>query len=370
METQQQQQEAYVHAAPPQAVRSSKTMTSRRPYRDDDEENQILSNNIMYDRRIVRGNTYAAQIVTQNAQREVERMRKESERMVRQEAIRRRREEMSKPSTPPPVEGRIHTEAQTEQYLEVLSDKPIEADIETQTEAVLDKDSVPLFVPSKSGTDASTEIEDGDLFDFDLEVKPILEVLVGKALRISMIEVMEEEELESIRQEQEEFALMRDAELVEVQRLDAEAARRYAEKQRRFKQEEERKKQQALLEEKVAAQSFAKHYFADLSELVFDQLEEEGHFVDPVLVQVKEEFMPWLEDAVVGDIDSHVASRQCTDDIIQSAIDRIAAMQAQADKECAEALLLKAQEAEEAARIEAAAPAAAAEQDQDATDNS
>ena len=40
------------------------------------------------------------------------------------------------------------------------------------------------------------------LFDFDLEVKPILEVLVGKTVEQSLLEVMEEEELASLRAQQ------------------------------------------------------------------------------------------------------------------------------------------------------------------------
>ena len=45
------------------------------------ENEALMSNNIMFDRRVVRGNTYAAQVVTQNAQREVERLRQENERV-------------------------------------------------------------------------------------------------------------------------------------------------------------------------------------------------------------------------------------------------------------------------------------------------
>lgn len=40
------------------------------------------------------------------------------------------------------------------------------------------------------------------LFDFDLEVKPILEVLVGKTMEQSLLEVMEEEELANLRAQQ------------------------------------------------------------------------------------------------------------------------------------------------------------------------
>ncbi len=40
------------------------------------------------------------------------------------------------------------------------------------------------------------------LFDFDIEVGPILEVIVGKTVEQALLEVMEEEELASLRAQQ------------------------------------------------------------------------------------------------------------------------------------------------------------------------
>nr|KAG5704993.1 hypothetical protein BaRGS_022835 [Batillaria attramentaria] len=69
------------------------------------------------------------------------------------------------------------------------------------------------------------------LFDFDVEVKPILEVIVGKTVEQSLLEVMEEEELANLRKQQREFEELRNAELVEQQRLE--------EQERRHKEEKE-----------------------------------------------------------------------------------------------------------------------------------
>ena len=55
----------YTHATAPHAV------ASRTKYREPmDDENAALANNIMYDKRVVRGNTYAAQILPATAQAE------------------------------------------------------------------------------------------------------------------------------------------------------------------------------------------------------------------------------------------------------------------------------------------------------------
>ena len=138
-----------------------------------------------------------------------------------------------------------------------------EADVECQTDAFLDRPPTPLFVPAKTGVDNTTQILDGEvrltflfhfwgmiliiteqseendlqrykspqsskppsiclilitfnfkhikyfqLFDFDIEVKPILEVLVGKTIEQALMEVMEEEELANLRAQQVSFILI------------------------------------------------------------------------------------------------------------------------------------------------------------------
>lgn len=65
--------------------------------------------------------------------------------------------------SPPPVEGRRHTEVQTELYLEEITDRIEEADVHTQTDAFLDRPPTPLFVPAKTGLDACTQIMEGDV---------------------------------------------------------------------------------------------------------------------------------------------------------------------------------------------------------------
>jgi len=318
--------QAFMYASEPQAVPTKRT---RAKYRESSEVDDLtLSNNIMLDRRVVRGNTYAAQVVTQNATQEMERLRSENERAMKRELQRRKREAGKAPRTPPPVDGRVHMDVQTETFLEELTDRPIEVDADTQTEAFLDRPPSPLFVPAKSGVDKGTQIDTDQVFNFDAEVKPILEVLVGKTLQVSMLEVMEEEELAAIRKRQDEFEQMRNAELMEVQRLEAEATRRFAEKQRRIKQEKERTRLQQELKEKVAARSFAKSYLSELHSNVFDALEETGHFYDPVRKEVSDDFLPWLMDSVVTEVDSVQTAHALADDLLTVALQKAIELQA------------------------------------------
>jgi hypothetical protein len=120
------------------------------------------------------------------------------------------------------------------------------------------------------------------LFDFDLEVKPIVETLVGKTVEQALIEVAEEEELAEIREQQREYEELRNAELIELQRLEEQERRLRAEKDRRMKQAQESLQLEQDVAQKIAARAFAKAYLQDLVPSVFNNLRENGYFYDPV----------------------------------------------------------------------------------------
>lgn len=61
-------------------------------------------------------------------------------------------------------------------------------------------------------------------------MKPILEVLIGKTVEQSLLEVMEEEELANLRAQQRAFEELRNAEFVEQQRLEEQERRHREEK--------------------------------------------------------------------------------------------------------------------------------------------
>lgn len=68
------------------------------------------------------------------------------------------------------------------------------------------------------------------LFDYDREVQPVLEVLVGKTIEQSLEEVMEEEEMACLRAQQRAFEELRNNELAEVRRLEEQERRHCEEK--------------------------------------------------------------------------------------------------------------------------------------------
>jgi len=61
------------------------------------------------------------------------------------------------------VEGREHKDAQTELYLESLTEQVDETSIGCQTDAFLDRVGSPYFKQQKTGVDAETQIEEHDV---------------------------------------------------------------------------------------------------------------------------------------------------------------------------------------------------------------
>ncbi|RHY65533.1 hypothetical protein DYB30_002097 [Aphanomyces astaci] len=301
------------------AVKRSKYREPTAPYvvTVSQASNNDKGQNLMYDRRIVRGSTYAKPVVLEDtAATSPARPSRLPKKVQEVDSL----ASSTRPLTPPPMDGRQHMDIQTENYLEELTDKVPEADVETQTEAFMDQLPVPLFVPQKRGVDASTQIDHGDLFDFDLEVAPILEVLVGKTLEVSVMEVLEEEEVKELRTRQDIFEQARNAELAEVQRLEAEAKRKQEEKTRRLEEEKARVVAQAELQEKLAARSFAKHYLADLHTAVFSTLVTTGHFQDPMEKEVTEAFMPYLIQRACVNVEQIAFSRALAEVLVDEAI--------------------------------------------------
>ncbi|KAI9145188.1 radial spoke 3 [Paraphysoderma sedebokerense] len=300
----------------------SKTALGQKPkYRDPNAEpDKPPPANIMYDRRIYRGSTYASPVSpNQQAQPNALEIQKQNE-LRRRLKARKKAELQRRPKTPDAVQGRQHIEIQTELYLEEFSDKIPESYASTQTDAFLDRPPSPLYIPQKSGVDVETQILEGDLFDFDREVEPLLEILVGKTLEQSLMEVSEESELECLRKRQKEFLDKRNAELVEVQRLEEAERRRVEEKERRkaeARQLHQKKKEEAA---KLAAKAFAESYLSEMFPTVMSNLTESGYIYDPVQKIVEQSFLPWLTNQVEASVEKIAVARKLVDDLISKSL--------------------------------------------------
>ncbi|KOC70748.1 Radial spoke head protein 3 like protein [Habropoda laboriosa] len=228
---------------------------------------------------------------------------------------------VARAGSPPPVPGRKHEPVQTEVYLEELSEKPDETEVATQTDYFLDRPPTPKYCPDKVGEDRGTQIEPGDLFDFDLEVQPMLEVLVGKTMEQALIEILEEEEIAALKEQQRKFLELRAAERAEERRLEEQERRIREEKDQRLRQHEKAVTSERDAEERVAAATLLTGYIAELLPAVLEGLKMSGFLLDEIKADVEESFVPWLMKEVKKEMGNMIESRELLTEIIREILE-------------------------------------------------
>jgi len=149
-------------------------------------------------------------------------------------------------------------------------------DMEVQTQDYIDLPQIPLFKPEKRGEDAGTQIEKGDLFDFDEEVEPIINVLTFKTLEEARMEVLEEEEIKEMKRQMQDFEKVRNRELEIVQKLECQTIRREEEKLRRNEERIIRTEMAKIYQKKLISCVFAKNYLKNIRINALKDLEENG----------------------------------------------------------------------------------------------
>ncbi|XP_037807214.1 putative uncharacterized protein DDB_G0284695 [Lucilia sericata] len=273
--------------------------------------------NVMHERRIVRGSNFAGNQLLG----EYDPFDKAAE-YRRRQVLRKKnvthRNQRNVLGTPPPVEGRRHEDVQTDKYLEELVARPPETSAETQTDIFLEKPPTPPYIPAKIGVDVATEIGDGELFQFDAEAQPIIDVMVDSIMELSILEVAHEQEISNIRKKQQELLAEREAELAELRRLEEEEIRLQAEKQRRLRQDSIAKSLDDEMQRGVTAAKLLQGHIASILPEVLDSLEPATDAAKKE--QLMKTICPWLSAEVAQEVGQIVDSREILTVIIQEII--------------------------------------------------
>ena len=233
--------------------------------------------NILHDPRVVRGNTYAAFVIPSSLQMEFLRMKEEEE---------KRKKLLKIPKKLPRValmgrnrrDERIQKEEEEERpESPVLKPIEIKEKVEDVPYFFEDRPKTPKYIPPPKGKDEETQIIDGELFDFEMEVRPILEVLVGRSVIQAQYELIEEYEREEYLNHKKNYERKREFELNKLQRTEGKYIRQEEEKQRRFKQKEQRKINDIIMQKKLMSNVFSKHFLKNLKGNTFRHLQERGY---------------------------------------------------------------------------------------------
>ncbi|KAG7401880.1 Radial spoke head protein 3 [Phytophthora boehmeriae] len=173
------------------------------------------------------------------------------------------------------------------------------------------------FLRPKIGIDTSTQIEESDgLFNFDVEVMPLLNVLVNKTLAQALLEVKEEQEIRLLHGQHE--ALKSDKS--DVQQEERELEEKAKEAQRREelikKKKAEDQQRDRVMREKLFAWQLARPLASQAISLATSTLYKKGVFYDPIL----RDLALWLQRDIYEDADAKIRLRYLSSQLLDELI--------------------------------------------------
>lgn len=158
----------------------------------------------------------------------------------------------------------------------------------------IDRPPSATYIPDEEGTDQCIQVHnyDPDLFDFNLEVEPILQVLVGKVCEQARIEVIEAHENAVLANHNARYKQMREAMLVQTQRVEARQGRRNDEIDRRNLQQRVNQVLTDGKERREIARSMSKQFLKYFKRDTMNQLRDIGLLRDRKSYSIGSKFVP------------------------------------------------------------------------------
>jgi hypothetical protein len=137
----------------------------------------------------------------------------------------------------------------------------------------------PLLIwPQKTGIDEESQIEDGDLFNFDQEVQPLVHIIVSKTLEESRREVLEEEELKHIKAQQEKYRQLYEVNNKRIKNIEEQEKERFEEHNRKKALKKERIQLTKTFQQKLQSRMKAKQYLSKLKSDCYNELGQKRVF--------------------------------------------------------------------------------------------
>lgn len=279
----------------------------------------------MFEKRVVRGNTYSSYMVAQKEIEAMESAKKRKKRRTRkiQEENYNDPEDLNKYEYNgvylPPPSNCFYFEAYTDENVEVETDLPPCFDATTQTEFIIEKKLPDLSMPIYTGIHKETQIYASEnLFDFDYEAEPVVQVLVTRCLEESRIEVVEEEELKVLKERQHHLQKIFEKE--EKDRRSLEQREREKDRKNKEKNSQRRRRKDEIVDthQHMISRVYSKRFMADTKNAAFEILDNMGMFLDETEKDIKNNFMPWLYEETLNIAKNRVERKKEVDYVINN----------------------------------------------------
>ena len=173
--------------------------------------------------------------------------------------------------------------------------QPKMKNIESQTSEFLPRPATPPYIPRKTGVDRSTQVEDvAELFNFDLEVKPLLEVIVMKTLEQALYEVQSEAELVCLEEAATSFHAVMDEEERWMRQREEEQVKETLKVRSKMASLEEEKRKEIWTKEKIAALQCARQILPPNVDAILDNMFKSEVWKEPACIVAETEIVPSL----------------------------------------------------------------------------
>ena len=152
----------------------------------------------------------------------------------------------------------------TQKVTTTVRPTPITFEEMVQTDPLPPPPQPVLIWKQKTGKDVECQIEDGDLFDFDEEVKPLIHIIVSKTIEDARREVLEEEELRHIMEQQEKYRKLNEYNNNRVRQIEENEKNRFEEHKRKKELKNNRINLTKMFQKKLQSRMKAKQYISKL----------------------------------------------------------------------------------------------------------
>ena len=166
----------------------------------------------------------------------------------------------------------------TQKVISTVRPTPITFEEIIQTDPLPEPPQPLLIWQGKTGEDKGCQIEDGDLFNFDEEVQPLVHIIVSKTLEESRREVLEEEELRHIKEQQDKYKKLNDMNINRIKSIEDKEKKRFEEHNRKKELKLNKIKLTKLFQKKLQSRMKAKQYILKLKQDCFESLGQQKVF--------------------------------------------------------------------------------------------
>ena len=203
---------------------------------------------------------------------------------------------------------------------------------DTQTDEFHRRPPTPEYIPRKTGIDSSTQIEGGvELFNFDEEVEPMLEIILKKTLEQALLEVCAEEEMKALGESVLRYEEAANLEKHWVKEKEKEAIDLIAMKDKDMETVRELNKEILITTTKVAGLQLMSQLMDGMIDNISSELLESGVWEDPVKVAIAVETAALVQESRTM-LEAYTAAEEVTNELLQMAQERYSEMAAYCPK--------------------------------------